>query len=238
MNNRLKAVLFDLDGTLLPMDQEVFTKTYFKFLISKVQPLGYDAKELIDAVWKGTGAMVMNTGELTNEEVFWKVFPGIIGEDAVNDKVIFDEFYRNEFNLAQSVCGRRDDLDNIIKSLKKMGLKVILSSNPIFPQTAQENRMRWAGLDPGDFEYITSYENSHYCKPNPAYFTEISDKIGFSPEECLVVGNDVTEDMVAETTGMNVFLITDCMINKEGKDISCYPGYSFDKLLEHVRTLV
>ncbi len=25
----IKAVLFDLDGTLLPMDQEVFTKEYY-----------------------------------------------------------------------------------------------------------------------------------------------------------------------------------------------------------------
>ena len=33
-------------------------------------------------------------------------------------------------------------------------------------------------------------------------------KLNVSPEECLMVGNDVSEDMIAETIGMKVFLIT------------------------------
>ena len=47
-----------------------------------------------------------------------------------------------------------------------------------------------------------------------------------------MVGNDVTEDMVAETVGMKVFLLTDCLINREGKDISVYPHGGFEQLLE------
>jgi hypothetical protein len=45
-----------------------------------------------------------------------------------------------------------------------------------------------------------------------------------------MVGNDVDEDMVAETLGMQVYLITDCMINKHGKDISVYNRGSFEDL--------
>ena len=33
---KLKAVLFDLDVTLLPMDQNAFTKGYFKLLLMHV----------------------------------------------------------------------------------------------------------------------------------------------------------------------------------------------------------
>ena len=50
-----------------------------------------------------------------------------------------------------------------------------------------------------------------------------------------MVGNDVTEDMVAEETGMHVFLLTDCLINKGGKDISAYPRGSFLQLLDHIQ---
>lgn len=52
-----------------------------------------------------------------------------------------------------------------------------------------------------------------------------------------MVGNDVGEDMIAQTLGMKVFLLTDCLINKEDTDISVYPHGSFDELLAYIDTL-
>ena len=51
-----------------------------------------------------------------------------------------------------------------------------------------------------------------------------------------MIGNDVTEDMVAEKLGMKVFLITDCMINKENKDISMYPSGSFKDAIAYLKS--
>ena len=90
--------------------------------------------------------------------------------------------------------------------------------------------MKWAGIDPGLFEFIASYENLSYCKPNPDYYRALAKQLDVKPEECLMVGNDVSEDMIAETVGMSVFLLTDCIINKENKDISAYSKGSFDEL--------
>ncbi len=87
-------------------------------------------------------------------------------------------------------------------------------------------------MDPEDFEWITTYENSSYCKPNPAYYFEIMRKLDADPGECLMVGNDVTEDMAAKTIGMKVFLLTDCLINKEGKDLELYPHGGFSELVK------
>ena len=117
------------------------------------------------------------------------------------------------------------------------GYRLVLATNPIFPAIATESRIRWAGLEPKDFEFYTTYENSGYCKPNPDYYREILNRLQVSPGECLMVGNDVTEDMVAETLGMKVFLLTDCLINKEEKDISVYPNGSFEQLLAFVEQL-
>ena len=83
----------------------------------------------------------------------------------------------------------------------------------------------------------TTYENSNYCKPNPMYYKEILDKIGCKAEQCLMVGNDVDEDMVAQSIGMKVFLLTDTLINKQNKDISVYKNGSFDELKEYIETL-
>ena len=110
----------------------------------------------------------------------------------------------------------------------------MLATNPIFPSIATESRIRWAGLEPEDFELYTTYENTGYCKPNPDYYRDILNKLKLQPEDCLMVGNDVTEDMIAASVGMDVFLLTDCMINKEQKDISVYPHGNFEQLMAYI----
>lgn len=114
---------------------------------------------------------------------------------------------------------------------------MVLATNPIFPAVATRKRVVWAGLSVNDFELVTTYENSHSCKPNPAYYREILQKIGVSSEACLMVGNDVTEDMVAKTLGMKVFLLTDCLINKDNLDISRYPNGGYDELIAYIQNL-
>ena len=216
----IKTVLFDLDGTLLPMDQDTFTNYYFKELVKKMAPHGYNPDELIKGIWKGTGAMVRNDGTKTNEEAFWEVFLKIFGEDKRNDQPIFNDFYENEFNIAKNVCGFNEASAEVISTLKGKGIDVVLASNPLFPLVAQKNRMNWAGLNIDDFSYITSYENSHFCKPSKEYYTEIAELLGLNPSECLMVGNNATEDMVAREAGMEVFLLTDCLINDDKVDLS------------------
>ena len=102
---RIKTVMFDLDGTLLPMDQDQFTQYYFGLLAKKLAPHGYNAEQLIGGIWAGTAAMVKNDGSCTNEEAFWKKFCAIMGEKVLGDKPLFEEFYRVEFQGARASCG-------------------------------------------------------------------------------------------------------------------------------------
>ncbi len=233
----ITTILFDLDGTLLPMDQELFTKVYFKHLATKLAPLGYEPKKLIDAIWKGTNAMYKNTGEVTNEEVFWKEFVAIYGEEARNDEPEFEKFYREDFIKAKEGCGFNPKVGKLVKELKEKGYKLALATNPLFPKIATYQRIEWAGLDAEDFELITTYENSNYCKPNIDYFKDFLERINEKPENCLMVGNDAYEDMIAQELGMKVFLITDCLINDKNIDISIYPNGDFDDLREYIMTL-
>jgi len=226
----IKAVLFDLDGTLLPMDQELFTKTYFKALAEKLAPYGYEPDELIKGVWRGTLAMIGNDGAQSNEEIFWKTFSLSVGDKVYKDKQHFEEFYRTDFENLKSVCGIAPAARKLVQKLKTFGLKIVLATNPVFPLTAVESRIRWSGLLPTDFGFCTSYETSKHCKPNPLYYADIAERLGCRAEDCLMVGNDVDEDMVAAKIGMKVFLLTDCLLNKSKKDISVYPRGGFDEL--------
>jgi len=233
----LTTVFFDLDGTLLPMDQDVFLNAYMGGLAAKMAPHGYEPKLLVKSIWTGTGAMVMNDGKLRNDEVFWKTFSTIYGRDTKVDEPIFEEFYSKDFQDIAKSCGFDPRAAQAVQAIKNMGLKVVLATNPLFPAIATHSRAKWAGLDPEDFEWITTYENSFHCKPNPDYYREILDKLNLQPEECLMVGNDVSEDMIARNLGMKVFLLTDCLINKENNDISQYPNGSFPELMDFIRSL-
>ena len=234
---KTKAILFDLDGTLLPMDQDVFIKAYIGGLVRAAAPFGYEPKELAKAIQAGTYAMVKNTGERTNEEVFWSCMKSFYGETIASDLAIFDEFYRTDFQKVSEVCGRNERVKSLISLIKSKGFRIALATNPLFPTVATESRIRWAGLDSFDFEFFTTYENSHYSKPNLDYYRAVLEKIGLAPEECLMVGNDVDEDMVAKTLGMKVFLLTDCLINRSGKDISVYPNGNIDELISFIESL-
>jgi len=234
---KITTVLFDLDGTLLPMDQNVFIKAYFGGLARRLAPLGYEPQKLVDSIWQGTAAMVKNDGQATNEERFWQGFEAAYGKPARQDEEHFAAFYREDFDKVSAACGYTPKAREIVDAVKARGLRTALATNPIFPLMATERRIAWAGLTTSDFELVTAYENSRFCKPNPNYYRDVIKTLGVCPEECLMVGNDVGEDMIAQTLGCRVFLLTDCLINPKGVDISVYPNGSYDELIEFIKNL-
>ncbi|MBQ9162728.1 MAG: HAD family hydrolase [Clostridia bacterium] len=235
---KITTVLFDLDGTLLPMDMDVFIKTYFGELAKYLAPRGYEPQRLIATVWSGTKSMLLNDGTCTNEQRFWDSFAAEFGEDSRCEAENLEKFYKNEFNLVKDICGYNAGAAETVKLAKSLGLDVVLATSPIFPAVATNARVRWTGLEPSDFSYISTYENSHYCKPNPKYYTELLDKLGLVPEECIMVGNDTSDDMPAAALGMKLFFLTDTLINKGNIDLSPYPHGSFGELQKFIRESV
>ena len=231
--SKYQAVFFDLDGTLLPMDYEGFLKGYLGLLSKEVAPLGYEAKSLISAMWQGVGKMVKNDGSRTNCDAFWQSFASAFGDRVYNDIPVFDAFYTTEFHKAKAFTGENRRAREAVALAKKAGEKVVLATNPIFPRVAVEARLSWIGLSYSDFDFVTDYSNSGYCKPNAAYYTDIAEKIGVDITKCLMVGNNTEEDIVAgEKAGMDTYLITDCLIC-DGEMPDCKKG-SFTDFLEFI----
>ncbi|MCD8144678.1 MAG: HAD family hydrolase [Oscillospiraceae bacterium] len=211
------AILFDLDGTLLPMDYEEFTGAYFRALCKKLAPLGYPAKELIDAIWAGVKEIVKSDGSMTGEERFWREFAGVFGERVYTDKPVVDSFYSNEFHTAKVATPPTPLARTIVDLAHQKADTVLLATNPIFPYNGVISRMSWAGLKEEDFDLITSYETSCFCKPNPRYYQELMARQGLFPDQCVMIGNDVNEDIAAaQQVGIRTFLITDCLLGDPG----------------------
>ena len=215
----------------------LFLKAYMKGLAGKIAPLGYEPGKLIDTVLKGTGVVIANNGQETNETVFWRFFCSVFGEEALQHLPVFEEFYRDEFQQVSATCGCDARAAKLIAGLKEKGYRLVLATNPLFPAVATHSRVRWAGLNVADFEWITTYENASFCKPNVQYYEEIVKKLGLNPVQCLMVGNDVGEDMIAGKLGMKTFLLTDNLINRGDEDIEAYPHGSFEELERYIGSL-
>ena len=227
----LKAVLFDLDGTLLPMDMETFVGGYLKLLAKKMAPYGYEPEALTGAIWAGTEDMLRNHGHGTNYEVFWRRFKEFYPDVSSRDEELFDEFYANEFSAARDFCGFAPQARETLDLCHSLGLRTALATNPLFPAVATYNRLGWAGLRPEDFEVITTYEDQDYVKPSREYYLGVLGKMGLEPGDCLMVGNDTGEDSPAEQVGMTLFLLTPCMIDRAGMGPAPWPHGDFADLL-------
>lgn len=235
---KYKAILFDMDGTLLPMDTESFTKGYFKTLFMKLAKYGLDPKQFAGLMWQGVSAMVKNDGTQTNEKAFWAFFNQASGVTA-SEAIMADceAYYGNEFHQAKAFTGENPLAVEAVRLAHEKAEKVVLATNPLFPMVGQKTRMSWVGLSPENFDLVTSYESDSFCKPNPAYYASICERIGVQPGECLMIGNDEEEDMAAcVQAGMDGYLVTDCLLPSAQHPWQG-PRGSFTELIAMLRNL-
>ena len=227
-----QAILFDLDGTLLPMDLDRFVEGYFGFLAKRFSE--YEPKAFIAAVWKGTKAMMTNDGSMTNEQRFWSVFSGAMGPDVLGREEDFVDFYATDFHKAKVFTGENPLAKQMIDLAHERAETVILATNPMFPPCGVASRLSWIGLSPADFDYITTYDNCSYCKPSAAYYRQICEWLSLEPENCLMVGNDLQEDGVgASQIGMPVHIVTDSLIT-HGLNLSEWNHSTFAELDQYI----
>ena len=212
----IKVVCFDLDGTLLPMDQGRFIKGYIEALAAKVASVT-PAQPFIKALLEATEAIVMQPeAGRKNEERFWEHFYRRLPLPPGKLEPLVNEFYRQEFDSLQNVTCAAAAAAEAVKTVKKAGRTAVLATNPLFPRLAVEKRLAWAGVALEEFAHITTYESEYYCKPDVRYYQDVLARQNVLPEECLMVGNDVEEDLVAGTIGVQTVLVTDCLINAKG----------------------
>jgi len=209
-----KVLLFDLDGTLLPMNTDEFVQGYLKVLAKEVSP-HIDPEFFIKALWKATQDMIENKDpEKTNEEVFEQSFIALTGVDRDSFWPLFDQFYKETFP-SLSYLSKKDPLaQKIVEEALEQGYQIGIATNPVFPRAAIEHRMNWAGILDMPFEVVTVYEECSFTKPHKEYYQMISEKIGVKPEECIMIGNDVQEDLAASRIGMKTFLVEGYVIDR------------------------
>ena len=224
----LNTILFDLDATLLPMNMDEFIQKYFHEMAKMFHDL-IDGNLLAKYIMESTECMIKNTEDRRNEEVFFERFSELINGDLAVFQTRFDEFYDTGFLNVRLSTHQNESMIKAVNLLQDKGYTLVLATNPLFPMKANHHRINWAGLSPDDFSYISSFENNKYCKPNLDYYREVLSEINRTAEECMMVGNDALEDMVAAKLGIKTYLIEDHMLNKHNVEIKAdHRGWSND----------
>jgi len=208
----LSAVLFDLDGTLLDIELDSFLRDYFAVLGPVVaEVLGHEPSDQtgLRAVVSATECMTGAHVGQTNRDAFNAEFERITGVDlnTPRHEVVFNRFYTETFPTLRAEIGPRTGAIEAVEAALRLGLKVAIATNPIFPLSAVEERMRWAGLEGLGVHAVTAYENMHATKPHAAYYLQTAEMLGVDPRACLMVGDDRVLDMSAADIGMRTFYV-------------------------------
>jgi len=201
--------LLDLDNTLLTNDMNEFLPPYFALIQKRLQPLanGKDLRQiLIDSVHT---AVANQNPQVSNMTAFMADFTRRLGHPAETLQQVLETFYREDYPQLRQYTGYRPEAPQVVRRLLAGGCTVVVATNPLFPATAIEQRLDWAGV--GDFPYalVTTMENSHFSKPDPRYYREILSAIDAEPESTWMVGDDVERDIFpAHKLGLKTWWIT------------------------------
>ncbi|TFG08683.1 MAG: HAD family hydrolase [Promethearchaeota archaeon] len=205
LSNHIKALLFDLDGTLIEMEMDKFIPQYLNLLASKVAHLVRKSK-FISKLMIASQAVDNNDGSKTNEQVFEETFFPLIGYSREEINPYINKFYEEDFPTLRQYSRKKPAARKIMETAFDKGYDVVIATTPLLPETAIRQRLEWAGIADFPFTLITTLENARANKPNLLYYELILDQIGQPPEKSLMIG-DEDKDMVAALMGIKTFLI-------------------------------
>ncbi len=214
-----KVLLFDLDGTLIEVDMRIFVKEYYQHLGLFMSPV-IPPLQLKEHLGYATHQMILNQDPTkTNKEVFWEVFLERVEKPLDLLEPMIDKFYKYKFKNLRTFTSCKPEAREVMNLAATMNFDLVIATNPVFPSSAIHQRMQWGGVDRYDYKLVTTYENMHFCKPNPQYYLEILDKVGAHPQECIMIGNDVDDDLCAAQVGIKTYLVEDFLINRSNRSI-------------------
>ena len=213
----LKAVVFDMDDTLLSLNLGAFIAVLAKDEASLLAQVGRTNPFSMFAAYTATMLAVNGDGRgeddrRTNRAYFDEVIERR-GGVRLADPVIADvlEYYEREIlpgkNDAVIAARPREGGREAVACALDRGLRVALLTNPSFSRACIECRMGWGDLLDLPFELVTSMENSTRCKPDAGYYTEALGTLGLRPDEVLMVGNDARRDFPAPDIGLQTAFV-------------------------------
>jgi len=219
--DRIQAVLFDLDGTLVGVDMQVFIPAYLEGLAARLTDLAHSRQ--IARVMRGAVVDMLTRvdGSRTLEQRLLEHLDDRLNIPPERYRAALDDFCREDLPGLGHLVQGHPLATSLLEACLAHDWRIVLATNPIFPRAVIDARINWGGLDAELFCHVTSYEASRHCKPHAEYFAEVLAVLGMAADSCLMIGNDTHHDMAARQVGLPTCLLTQWRIDHEG---SCFPA--------------
>lgn len=214
------TLLVDLDGTLLDIEVSFFLGPMVEAMHACFRDI-MDMDLFRKGLFGGTEAIMVqprSEGE-TNRDGFNKAFSTLTGLGIPEIDSRFQRFYTEIFHTLSEYGKPIDGACAFIERASKKGYTLCLATNPIFPTSAVLERLRWSGVDYDVFSFIPGLEIMNTCKPNREYYLDLALRLDVDPGDCLMVGNDVQQDLPASETGMGTFLVEGKIIDRGSSNL-------------------
>jgi FMN phosphatase YigB (HAD superfamily) len=201
-----RTLLLDLDDTLLRNPNDTFVPPYLAGMLRSLRQAG-PSDHIQTQLLSATGKMIANNDPgRTLKQVFLAALAGGLQRPEADVESWIGDFYQDEYPGLEEHVTPMSGAANFISLAKSMGWTLVLATNPLYPLSAIQMRMRWGGLDPDAFKWISHVESSHFAKPNPAYYAELLGILGWPDGPVAMVGNDLAQDIgPAQAMGLHTF---------------------------------
>ena len=203
------TILFDLDDTLLANNVNKFLPAYIKLLSQQLD--GWSSDQVITHLLAATQQMVnKSTPAKTLEETFNQHFYAALGTTRQALQPGIDHFYSQIFPTLRQLTAPQPGSQALMSYVMDKGHDVVIATNPLFPRTAIEQRLDWAGFPPGQtpFKMVTNFSDFHFSKPHPAFFAEILAQLGWQDQPAVMIGDSLQDDLIpASQLGLPVYWI-------------------------------
>jgi FMN phosphatase YigB (HAD superfamily) len=228
MMEEITTVLFDLDGTLINVDMHQFVPAYLKYLADSIDPQMAVAPFVQQMIDRTIERLNSDDGSQTNEQFYLQAAESDLGITPHQFRQGLEHFFAHHMTKLQPLIQPLSLAQGLVDRCRNKGLELVLATNPVFPRPLVDARLEWGGMSPEDFDLVTSFENSRYCKPNRHYFDDILAVLGRRPEQCLMVGNDTEHDLSAGRLGMTTFLVDTWLIDRSAEFTADFRGSHLD----------
>ncbi|MBK9782397.1 MAG: DinB family protein [Anaerolineales bacterium] len=202
------TLLLDLDETLLNTNQDIFFPAYLQALSTNFASF-LDPKLVMRALLSSIEKMNQNQDATRSlKDVFSDEFCPMVGMSREALDTHIDDFYSRVFPSLRGITSQIPEVQPFVDWAVAQGYRLVVATDPLLPRPATRQRVQWAGLEPEQFELISTFEDFHFLKNYPAYYAEVLGRIGWQDGPVLMVGNDMERDiMSARKLGLATFFI-------------------------------
>jgi HAD superfamily hydrolase (TIGR01509 family) len=203
-----KTLLFDLDGTLVRLHRRYSLELRMMFRAARrfrdvVPPFSFPR-----AFWRAARLAQSHDSRRPNHEI---LVSALSAQSRADEREIFsrmEDLTTHDFCHMQThfrpIRGARE----ILETARARGHRVVLATNPVWPERAVKMRLGWGGLADFRFDFVSHSQVMTRCKPSLGYYRELLTRLGARPDECVMIGDNPKKDLPATELGIRTFLLS------------------------------